>query len=82
MYDWSMMNHTLIINLSDSKCGNCRKGADPHELTHETVLSYGVQGKGCGVRWVLLASDYSGDMIKEASQRMRPDLEWVDQWSA
>ena len=30
----------LIINRSDSKCGNCGQGANPYEITHDTVIEF------------------------------------------
>lgn len=69
--------HTLIINRSDSKCGNCGMGADPKETTHDTILGYGPFTVGCGERFVLVRSDYTG--MQAACERMRPDLAWVGQ---
>ncbi len=71
------MNHALIINLSDSKCGNCGKNANLHDKTHD--WTYGYQpGPGCGVRWVFMTSDYAGQDIKNACLRLRPDLVWEE----
>lgn len=69
---------TLIVNRSESRCGDCGRGADPHELSHDTVLGYGgPYGPGCGVVWDSVASDYVGMHMQEITANMRPDLTWV-----
>ena len=68
--------HTLIINRSDSRCGNCGRSADPKEPTHEKVLGYS-PGEGCHQRFVLMDSDYMGIGMREACERLRSDLTWV-----
>ncbi len=68
-------HHTLIINRVDSKCGGCGRSADPKELTHEHVLGYN-PGPGCRERFVLMTSEY-GPNMREACERLRPDLAWV-----
>lgn len=74
-----MSNHTLIINRSESRCGNCRMGADPMQLHHDIILGYGLEDKkGCGQRFVFVTSHYIGNGVKEAVLKMRPDLEWID----
>jgi hypothetical protein len=66
---------TVFINTWSTECGNCDRGADYEEKTHKTVLSYGRQGKGCGVKWKYLSSHYSKDIIKdELLSKLRPDL--------
>jgi len=60
---------TLIINRSDSRCGNCGKSANPAEAKHDTVIGYN-PGPGCGQRWVLVDTDYLG----LDPTRTRPDL--------
>lgn len=68
--------HTLIINRSESKCGNCGRPANPHETHHISVPSYQPStSPGCGQRWVLARSDYIGYDKTFAS--IRPDLTWV-----
>jgi hypothetical protein len=67
----------LVINRSDSKCGACGRGADPHERSHDTILEWGDKGAGCGVLWRHLDSDYRGAGIPEAAMAMRPDLTWI-----
>ena len=73
-----MSPHLLIINRSDSKCGNCGKPADPHESHHDTVRYWQDETEGCHQRFVLVTSHYVGARIKEAVTAMRPDLAWVD----
>lgn len=76
-----MKSEALVINRSDSRCGNCRKGASPHAEAHVDIVDYkSVPGGGCGVRWRYLTSDYTGAGIEQAARDMRPDLEWFDQW--
>lgn len=49
----------LIINRSDSRCGNCGKGASPHENAHLTILGYAEHNSpGCGEEWDSVESDY------------------------
>lgn len=73
---------TLIINRSDSKCGNCNRGADPHDEAHVKCLGYAPQPEGCGVVWTHVTTDYTGDDIAERAQAMRPDLIFVDPMGA
>jgi hypothetical protein len=74
--------HMLFVNLSDSRCGNCGRGADPYEKSHTTLLGYGVKAgeTGCGIEWQYIASDYVGCHADEWAARERPDLEWVQMW--
>lgn len=66
--------HTLVINVSDSRCGACDKPADPRSMTHDRVLGYH-PGPGCGERFVFVTSDYFGvDGLHERVKAMRPDL--------
>ncbi len=76
----------LYVNLWNSRCGNCNKGADPMLETHEFVYGYsaaterdktGVQPPGCGAKFVALGSDYIGASIKEWGENNRPDLPWI-----
>ncbi len=49
----------LIINRSESRCGNCGLGASPHENGHLTILGYQDNGSpGCGEEWDSVESDY------------------------
>lgn len=69
---------TLQIGGWSSRCGECKKGCDPYEETHETVLSYSpTDEKGCGVRWTHVSSDYVGEAAENAVKIMRPDLIYV-----
>jgi len=70
-------NNTLVINLSDSKCGNCGKSCNPEAKTHDINYGYDMEvngTKGCGCRYEYVTSDYTGmeDRVKE----MRPDLKF------
>lgn len=74
----SQRKETLIIDTWNSSCGNCGKGANPEEASHDTVLGYGVKNeKGCGVKWKYVSSNYSGmgKAFYENIRKMRPDLE-------
>lgn len=73
------LKETLIINRFESRCGNCHKGADPREKSHETQLGYGKHDpKGCGAEWRFVTSDYTD--MEQGVSAMRPDLEWYDRW--
>lgn len=77
-----MTDATLYINKSDSRCGACDKGADPYELTHDTLLGWAAVNdrmKGCGATFTAVSSDYfhiTGDELSA----MRPDLPVVLRW--
>lgn len=72
----SKVKFALIINRSSSKCGRCDGNADPHEKTHILGKDWGDNaGKGCGVYWRYLTSEYAG--MDEAITDMRPDLELI-----
>jgi len=70
--------HTLIINRSDSKCGNCNRGAATDQQMHDRELGYGVVGIGkpCGVEFKYVSTSYYG--LEERVKSMRPDLEFID----
>lgn len=69
---------TLYINKSESRCGGCSKGCDPHELSHETLLGWFATNdkmKGCGAEYTDVSSDYINfPGLAEAIKEMRPDL--------
>ena len=67
----------LFINRTDSECGNCRKGADPYEKAHDSVLGWGPTMPGCGETFTAVGSHYRGEGMEEAVRRMRPDLPWT-----
>jgi len=71
---------TLVINRTSSYCGNCGRGADPREKTHEKVIGYfpkdHLPEPGCHTRWVLVTSEYGPEM-EGPTLKMRPDLVWV-----
>ncbi|AXH49274.1 hypothetical protein HWB76_gp128 [Streptomyces phage Blueeyedbeauty] len=49
----------LIMNRTDSRCGNCNKPADLYESGHHTILGYTENGQpGCGEEWDSVSSDY------------------------
>lgn len=49
----------LIINRTDSRCGQCNESASPHENGHFTILGYTHNGSpGCGELWDSVESDY------------------------
>jgi hypothetical protein len=49
----------IIINRSDSRCGNCGKPAFMEENGHYTIAGYKDNGKpGCGESWDSVGSDY------------------------
>lgn len=70
--------YTLIINRFNSGCGHCGQSANPNEKQHLTSPGYGERPEGCGVRWVLVDTDYAGTEASVAA--MRPDL--TPRWEA
>ena len=72
---------TLYINKSESRCGACDGGCDPHETAHLTLLGWAAindRMKGCGAEFDSVSSDYVGfPGLKEAIIEMRPDLPYV-----
>lgn len=67
---------TLYINRSDSVCGNCGKGANPHSKSHDVVLGYNPED-GCGKVWTKVSTMSYGMGINDIIAQMRPDLEVV-----
>jgi hypothetical protein len=72
---------TLYINKSESRCGNCGKGADPYEESHITLLGWFATNDkmhGCGAVFDMVDSDYVGmpGLVKSIKD-MRPDLPYV-----
>ena len=70
---------TLFINISDSRCGNCGKDADPYAEAHDRKLGWN-PGEGCGAVFTHLSSDYVG--FEDRVRKMRPDLIFVDPMDA
>ena len=71
----------LIVDRSSSTCANCNQGATYEEKSHITRLGYQPgDGKGCGIRWTKVSSNYPE--TEEVIKKMRPDLEYVDIFSA
>ncbi|XAO35335.1 hypothetical protein SEA_FRANCOB_164 [Streptomyces phage Francob] len=49
----------LIINRSDSRCGNCGRAAYMEEAGHYKIAGYKDNGQpGCGEVWDSVSSDY------------------------
>lgn len=74
------MTAVLRIGRSSSHCGECGRGANPHQLTHDTVLSWSREEAakpGCGVRWTHVESEYIGPEAEAATRRLRPDLAYL-----
>lgn len=75
-------NKVLVINRSDTVCGNCGKGATYQEKKHETILGYSKNypsKDGCGVEWTHVTSHYVGvPGLYERIQELRPDLIFID----
>lgn len=70
--------HPLIIGRSNSRCGTCGKGADPYQKFHVSVLQYSPDWvEGCGAKWDVVTSDYSGEEMRQAVVDMRPDLPFI-----
>lgn len=70
----------LVIGTWSSKCENCGMGCDPHEKSHQTVLSYSKElseQPGCGISYTHVTTYYAG--AAEIVKRMRPDLVYIDQ---
>jgi len=70
---------TLFIDTWLSYCGACDKMADPHQDRHRTIppgMTTQPRRPGCGQQFTHLSSHYSGQAIRVAAQKMRPDLPW------
>lgn len=64
----------LFINLSDSRCGHCRKNTLPDATHHVDISGWNPKpGEGCGARFVATSSDY-GVVSDKRLREMRPDL--------
>lgn len=77
-----MSTATLFINLTESRCGHCGRGAFPQELIHDTLATgygygwaHGAPLSGCGATFTAVSSDYCN--VSFAIQKLRPDLPWV-----
>lgn len=68
----------LLINRSDSECGDCHRNADPYEKAHDTVWDWQGDEEGCHAVFTELGSAYRGGGIVEAAKAMRPDLPWTE----
>jgi len=71
---------TLIINITDSRCGNCGEAtllrdSQGEPITHHADVSgYSPErGGGCGARFVDTRSEY-GAITPDVLRRARPDL--------
>jgi len=85
--DEDKQKHTLIINRSNSRCGNCNRGASTEQRIHDTIYEYSPDtgAVGCGTEFRYVASDYFGlgsfwggefETTEELYAHMYPDLEW------
>lgn len=82
--DVSKLHETVIINPSQSICGNCGHYANPSEIGHFTrypgYVSLDKIDKipryGCGILWKYVSSDYIGLNLRERYERQYPNLEW------
>lgn len=76
----SRLKETLLINFSDSVCGNCGKATLPDSKTHEKISGYGESRPGCGVKWKYVSSEYflANEGQDEAIKETRQDLEYID----
>lgn len=70
------MKFALIINRSSSKCGRCGGNADPHSDRHILSAEWVDAGKGCGVAWRYVTSEYAGMEV----EKDRPDLTPIDHY--
>lgn len=65
---------TLVINITDSYCGHCRKPVLPKSTHHRDVAGWTPKpGGGCTARFVDMRSDYR-NVTDEDLRRVRPDL--------
>ncbi|MFD9276898.1 hypothetical protein ACFWD7_06345 [Streptomyces mirabilis] len=65
---------TLVINITDSYCGHCRKPVLPKSTRHDDICGWSPKpGAGCGARFVDMRSDYR-NITDEDLLRVRPDL--------
>lgn len=70
----SELTATLVINITDSYCGHCRKPVLPKSERHEDVCGWAPKpGGGCGARFVDMRSDY-GIVTEDHLRKVRPDL--------
>ena len=64
----------LLVDRWYSTCGNCGRPCNPNELTHDTILGYGLRNgePGCGAKFTSMKAEYhpAGDELR----RLRPDL--------
>lgn len=72
------LRESLIINLSNSECGNCGRQVLPVGDSCEHLSGYGPQNgtPGCGAKWKYVTSAYMGERVEAAVKRSRPDLEF------
>ncbi len=69
------MTATLVINLTSSRCGHCRRPVLPSATHHRDIAGYDFQeGGGCGARFTATATDHPGRITAERLCEMRPDL--------
>lgn len=85
-YDKEKARNTIIINLSNSRCGNCGEGALPEQRVHD--IAYGYSAKyprnGCGTDFRYVSTDYIGTWVRfgggsttsQIFAEKYPHLEW------
>jgi hypothetical protein len=70
----SQLTATLVINITSSCCGNCRKPVMPKSTRHDDISGWEPKpGGGCGALFVDTSSDYVNITDEELLQ-VRPDL--------
>ena len=64
----------LFINFSDSRCGSCKRNADPGEGAHTMAT---MKGEGCGATFTAVSTNYTGSRMEARVREMRPDLPFI-----
>lgn len=74
---------TLLIGSSSSHCNACGRACAPESKTHDVILGWGSDNgsPGCGVEWLHVWSEYTGEHATNAVKDMRPDLHFIDHGS-
>lgn len=71
------IKQTLIVDMFQSECGNCGKGAVPGATIHDEALGYGDPGEPCFAEFKYISTHYIGLGLEERLRKMRPDLEFI-----
>jgi hypothetical protein len=70
----SQLTATLVINITSSYCGNCRKPVMPKSIRHDDICGWTPKpGGGCGALFIDMRSDYV-NLTSAELLRVRPDL--------